>query len=294
MTLLVNLTASEPRALRSLCVGGVLFDAGLDVYRWTDPTGFNGYMTERCEVREQDRKTGKEKITVIKGRRYGIRAWTGDPMRKVRQIMVHHSGGDGRNPSGMFETLWRVRGLSVHFAVEDDGRVFQFLDPEVVAWHGGAANGRSVGIECCLYPTADLDPDYYSPAACARRGNLPHRVEEEVLQGARREVFVMPDVQIEALARLCAALWIAAERHMPPAPSVYFLTPPRFPRPGPGQIAGDIPTRMLPWAPQHVGLVAHMHYTVNKWDPAGLAWYRFEDIVATRFSEFRANLKEVA
>lgn len=297
MSRLVCLVDAPARPARALAVGGVLFDAGLDVYRWDDPAGFNGYMTDRCEVRVEDRKTGKVTTKVIKGRRYGSRTWLGDPLRVVRQFLVHHSGGDGRNPSGMFETLWRQRGLSVPFALEDDGRVWQFLDAREMAWHAGSANKSSVGVECALHPSAEDDPDYYSPANCAKRGNLPHATAEEVLQGVRRTVFVMPDPQVEALARLVAGVWVALgwiaglEKIPDPARVARFAAPPRFPR-----VANDparIPAVVVPNALQHDGLLGHLHVTDHKWDPAGLPWYRLEDLVAARFAEFRANLKEV-
>lgn len=297
MTRLISLVADPPRPARALAVGGVLFDAGLDVYRWDDPAGFNGYTTERCEVRVEDRRTGKVTTKVLKGRRYSSRAALGDPLRAVRQFLVHHSGGDGKNPSGMFETLWRNRGLSVQFALEDDGRVFQFLDAREMAWHAGSANRTSVGVECCLFPDAHANPDYYSPANCAKRGNLPHVRDVQTLQGVTREVFLMPDPQVEALARLVAGTWVALwwvalqETNPDPARVARFAAAPRFPRLGGST---EVPTSVVPGAVEHVGLLGHLHVSDQKWDPAGLSWYRLEDLVAARLAEFRANLKEVS
>lgn len=297
MSRLVTLVDASPRPERALAVGGVLFDAGLVVYRWDGVGGFNGYTTERCEVQEENRKTGKVTTKVIKGRRYGSRAALGDPLRLVRQFLVHHSGGDGRNPGGMFETLWRQRGLSVQFALEDDGRVYQFLDAKEMAWHAGSANRTSVGVECCLFPDAQRNPDYYSPANCERRGNLSHATEVEVLQGMRRKVFLMPDPQVEALARLVAGVWVAlgwhaAQEKIPdPVRVARFSAPPLFPR-DPAD-ASVVPARVVPRATAHDGLLGHLHVSPKKWDPAGLSWYRLEDLVAARFLEFRASLKEV-
>lgn len=297
---LVALTAAAPRPERALAVGGILFDAGLEVYRWDDPAGFNGYMRDRCEIREVNRKTGATRTRVIAGARYNRRAWVGDPIRLVRQFLVHHSGGDGRNPSGMFDTLWRQRGLSVQFALEDDGRVYQFLDARENAWHAGAANRTSVGVECCLYPTADHNPDYYSPENCARRGNLPHAVREEILQGARRQVFVMPAPQQDALARLVAGTWAALgwiaglEKVPDPARVARFAAPPRWPREPEWSLDGTIPRRAIAGWREHAGLLGHLHVTRNKWDPAGLDWEQLEARVAARFVAFREALREVS
>jgi hypothetical protein len=296
MTCLVALTPDPPRFARALAVGGVLFDAGLDVYRWEDSAGFNGYTTERCEVREENRKTGTITTRILKGRRYSSRTMIGDPLRAIRQFLVHHSGGDGKNPSGMFETLWRQRGLSVHFALEDDGRVFQFLDAQQMAWHAGSANTTSVGVECCLCPDAHANPNYYDEANRKRTGNLPHARDVQTLQGVTREVFLMPDPQVAALARLVAGTWVALrwhalrEQNLESVRVARFAAAPRFPRiPG----LNEVPTSVVPNAIAHDGLLGHLHVTDHKWDPAGLSWYRLEDLVAARFAEFCANLKEV-
>lgn len=297
---LIALTSGAPRPERAISIGGVLFDAGLEVYRWDDAKGFNGYTKERCVVSEEDRRTGKTVTRVISGPRYNRRAWVGDPLRMVKQFLIHHSGGDGPDPGTMFQTLWRQRGLSVQFALEDDGRVYQFLDAEENAWHAGQANRTSVGVECCLYPNAGQNPDYYSPANNARRKNLPHEVREEILQGARRTVFVMPAPQQEALARLIAGTWVALgwiagqEKIPDPARVARFASPPRWPR-DPAQIHdGTIPRRLVGFWNQHVGLLGHLHVSRKKWDPAGLDWERLEDSVAALFVEFLAELREVS
>jgi hypothetical protein len=279
---------------RAISVGGVRFDIGVPTFRWNNPKGFNGYTTERCEIKVEDRKTGNVTTKVIKGKRYSKRP--GDSLAGISQIMIHHSGGDGKNPSGMFETLWRQRGLSVHFAVEDDGRIFQFLDAGVKAWHGGSSNDISVGIECCLVPSADDHPDAYNEANRKRTGNLPHDRRPEVLQGVRRTVYVMPAPQVEALARLCAGLWSAIRwfanggdtKSVNADVARKFSASPKFPRVLGAPSGDDIPSCVVSAPTQHVGLIGHLHYTDQKWDPAGLSWYALEQLVAARCSDFRA------
>jgi hypothetical protein len=272
-------------ASRAIAVGGRLFDIGTRVIRWDQPGGFDGYTTARTEWDEEDRKTGKTTHHMVKGRRYGSRAWTGDPLRKIRQFLFHHTGGDGPDPAGMYATLWHRRGLSVQFSAEDDGRIFQYLDAREEAWHAGALNGCSVGCECALFPDAHADPEYYSPANCARRHNVPHARDVETIQGLTRTVFCMPDPQLEAMARLAAGVWAALGFLRPADPR--FAVAPAFPRVGtPPRIADAV----IPKPKDHSGLIAHYHGTVHKWDPAGVKLGELEAATGSFWAQFRAQV----
>jgi hypothetical protein len=253
-------------------LGGVAYDIGTRVIKWDEKGGFNQYLTNRSEVKVEDRKTGKVKTKVISGRRYSKRVMFGDPLKKIRQFFIHHSGGDGRNPSGMYETLQNQRGLSVHFAIEDDGRIYQFLDAIECAWHGGSHNGYSIGVESCLFPDAEAHSDYYSGPELAQRGNIPHTTTVETLQGVRRKVFCFTAPQVEALARLAAGCWVGIGAY----------TAPVFPR-----VGGAIPREVCPGNDKHVGLIGHLQCTDIKWDPAGFPWESFEARVGALFAEMK-------
>ena len=80
---------------------------------------------------------------------------------------LSHSNGNFRKvyekrKIPMFVTHWDVclnsrscfkvlekRGISIHFAIDNDGTIFQFLDMNHIAWHGskGKINSSSVGVE---------------------------------------------------------------------------------------------------------------------------------------------------
>jgi hypothetical protein len=274
----IALAGGEFRMDSAFILSGVAFDIGTRVIKWTESGGFSQYLTNRSEVKVEDRKTGKVTTKVIKGKRYSNRVAFGDPLKAIRQFFIHHSGGDGRNPSGMYETLHNQRGLSVHFAVEDDGRIYQFLDAEECAWHGGGHNGCSIGVESCLFPDAERDPHYYSEPYLTKRGNLPHESRVEVLQGVRRTVFCFTEPQVEALARLAAGCWYGLAML---TKSVAMLnTPPAFPK-----VDGKIPRSVFAGHQQHVGLIGHLQCTDQKWDPAGFPWESFEARVASVFKE---------
>jgi hypothetical protein len=279
----------EVDASRAIAVGGRLFDIGTRVIRWNQPGGFDGYTRAREDWDEEDRKTGKIVHHTIKGPRYSSRAWQGDPLRKIRQLLLHHTGGDGPDPASMYQTLWNRRKLSVQFSAEDDGRIFQYLDAKECAWHGGALNGASIGCECALFPDVNADPDYYSPAGCARRHNLPHDKDVETIQGVTRPVYLMPPGQVEAVARLCAGLWVALGVLRPGDP--LFAAPPLFPRLG---TPPAIPSSVIPKPKDHAGLITHYHATVHKWDPAGVDLGSLEAAIGSFWVQFRAQTQHPA
>jgi len=244
------------------------FDIGVPVFRWMDAGGFDGYTRAKTTVIRRGEERVKRGPRISAGPRR---------MQDISQFVVHHSGGDGKDPSTMYDVLWFQRFLSVQFALEDDGRIYQFLDPTAIAWHAGRANRRSVGVECCLYPDAGARPNYYSEKNCERRGNLPHEVEEQKLQGMNKKVFMMPDVQVESLARLIAAVWLKTGRDMPPM----F---PRVPKNG-----GPIPYEFVDGSLEYEGIVGHFHLTKKKWDPAGLHLATLEERVAQHFLAWKAE-----
>lgn len=266
----------------AIVVGGELVPVGTPVRKWYEPGGFDQYQRNKARVVEEDRRTGKVTERWVTGARFGARAPRG--LGGIRQVFLHHTGGDGDGARNVFETLHNQRKLSVHFVVDDTGFAWQFLDVAECAWHGGAHNGCSVGIECCLYPDAEENPDYYSGARNARTHNLPHRTVRDVIHGRARTVFAFTDPQVEATARIAAGVWYALSRANR-GTSATFAEPPRFPR----DPSGNIPRTVVPNALQHVGLMGHLQATINKWDPAGFPWESFEGRVAGLFGGMRAQ-----
>lgn len=280
--------ADEAVDYGDIVIGGRLYNIGTPIYKWADPEGFSGYQTKAALVEELDRKTGRIKHRTISGRRYSKRK---RGLESISQIMIHHTGGDGNGAGRVFDTLHNQRGLSVHFVIDDDGRVWQFLDCEEKAWHGGKHNDISVGIECNLYPLTDKRPDYYSPERCAKFGNLPHEIREEEIHGRKLRVFCFTDPQVEALARVCAGVWFAVRHHVVTTKErretkigSMLLKPPSFPRDSFG-----IPRTEIMQPKKHIGLIGHLQATSRKIDPAGFPWERFEERVAALYHEFELH-----
>jgi len=158
-----------------IMVAGRLFHTGAPVVLWTDPGGYDAYRTERRFVAwEEASWEATSKVKSLEGpNRYGVRAKVISPetLERVRgggwdlptlqltvtQFVIHYDVcGTSRQ---CFRVLHDMRGLSVHFMLDIDGTIYQTLDLKERAWHAGAANDRSIGIEIAnigAYSDAEL------------------------------------------------------------------------------------------------------------------------------------------
>ncbi len=72
--------------------------------------------------------------------------FTGKPRTQpIRGVVVHYTGGEG-SAQQVYNVL-KSRGLSVHYHIDQKGRVTQYAPYDVVCLHAGPANHWSVGIE---------------------------------------------------------------------------------------------------------------------------------------------------
>jgi len=291
----ISLTGQPFNGDNALVIDGVAFDIGTRVIKWWEAEGFSQYGTKRVVVKTEDMDTGKVKTRTIQGKRYKKRK---RGIFGVSQILIHHSGADRESPKIMHDVLHNQRGLSVQFAHEDDGRIYQFLDAVEAAKHAGSHNQISIGTECCLYPLAAKRPNYYSAANRKRTGNLPHKKKVEILQGSKMKVFCFPDAQVEAVARWAAGLWFALcylrnkdrLNEIGPADELetMFCDAPRFPR----NAKKEIPKKIIKNAKEHIGLIGHLHCSPRKIDPAGFPWNFAEQATHDYFWEFSKNYSE--
>ena len=68
-----------------------------------------------------------------------------DLRKVITQLVIHHDGcGTSKK---CFKVLHEERGLSCHFLIDVDGRIFQTLDLMERAWHATDANDVSIGVE---------------------------------------------------------------------------------------------------------------------------------------------------
>lgn len=264
----------------SIVIRDRAFDIGTRVHKWTEHTGFSSYDENVSRFIREDRST-IPRVRTIKGKRYSSRPLGAE---SISQVLIHHTGGDGNGASRVYNTLHNQRGLSVHFVIDDDGAIWQFLDVEACAWHAGSHNGCSVGIECNLYPFADKRPNYYSEKNRKRRGNLPHDVGIDMIHGREIRVFQFTTRQVEACAKLAAGIWVGLYLV---TRNDRFVAAPRFPL-----IDGAIAKTEIEMPLSHVGLIGHLQCTRRKIDPAGFPWERFEARVSEVVEQmFDSNLE---
>lgn len=161
-----------------------------------------------------------------------------------------------RTPS-LFVTHWDVclsaascynvlkdRGLSVHFSIDNDGTIYQYLDTANIAWHASPANEVSIGVEVsnAFYTKHQ---DWY-----IRNGFGPRPLTKAVKGhgGMIDSHLDFYDAQYEALA----SLWEAVHR----AHGIPLQLPDRF-------------DRTIDWS-DFKGFVNHFHITDRKIDCFGM------------------------
>lgn len=156
--------------------------------------------------------------------------------REPDLILVHDTAGEG-DGIRIYDTLKRD-GLSVEFAIDRDGVIWQFCDPAInYTFHSETESRRSIGVELANYVTPNISSD---------RPTL-----EEPYRSRTREVLGHLAPQHYAMAALVEALL-----------SVFPSIPARVPISSAGPITG----RRLPagWE----GVAGHLHFSDNHGDPA--------------------------
>ena len=264
----------------AFCLNKVYYDIGLPVIKWDDSSGLNSYDTSKSVLFEDDRRTGKKIKKVIKGKRYSRRK---GGVASINKIVQHHTGGFTAQQA--FETLHNQRKLSVQFLTDmrsGEGVIYQPLDAVECAWQAGDLNGSSIGIENVLYPDAEHNPAAYNEKRCKRLGLEPHETGDVYIQGRTREVFLMPEKQIEVLVALTAGIW-AALKHDDILNEKDNFAPPYF-------ITGKFGHPFMDFYKNyksHVGMLFHANSKSSKWDLAGLLdAKKFEQQVSDKFYEF--------
>jgi N-acetyl-anhydromuramyl-L-alanine amidase AmpD len=154
-------------------------DAPNLVVCWFDPNGFDAYSTKPALRMDTAPGATPKQVSELGGEsgevlRYGSRRLAVKSMRIVgtpevgissptrggagflvtdkddlteviTQFVIHHNelGSSERS----FQKLHGERGLSCHFLIDVDGRIFQTLDVMQRAWHATDANDVSIGVE---------------------------------------------------------------------------------------------------------------------------------------------------
>jgi hypothetical protein len=175
--------------------------------------------------------------------------------RSIKQFVIHH---DGCSSADMcFNVLQNERGLSCHFLIDNDGTVYQTVDLSLAAWHAGAWNTNSIGVELCNRGDAKKEPTYYSSG---KHG--PQRRQKACkINGHTYLAHDYTDEQYDALRKLTRALL----RLLPNLPAEYPQT-----SPGVQEWNTMPPSASFSFS----GLIGHYHLIPEKWDPG---YFDFKD-----------------
>lgn len=262
-------TAPSPAAPAGdeIVVAGRRFATGTRVVTWHEPGGYNGYAVKPAH--HGRRTLGRAKAAE--------RAPTLAELQKtVDQFVLHY---DAAGLSRVCFEILKKRGLSVHFLLDVDGTIYQTLDLQERAWHAGASNDRSIGIEIAnigayapgdaktlaawyrlgpagqtrLVPPASVgDPRLLRPGA-GHRPQRPDPVRGRI-HGRELVQYDFTPEQYAALIKLTAALHRAL---------------PRIRLDYPRDRQGRLLTTRLPEAQLagYRGLVGHFHLQLDKLDP---------------------------
>lgn len=254
----------------SIVICGQKFNIGKRVILWDEPNGLNAYDQSKYVIKTQDRKSGKTIKNVISGKRYSSRAsfMNMDKLRSiVTQFFIHHSGMYRSRDT--FQVLHNERKLSVHFILDDDGTLYQTLDLVEKAWHGGANNTMSVGIEIDSRAHANRFPFAYDEAHCKKYGVIPHKKRIDHVQ----DMWIVGYQYTEAQYATLISLAMVLTRFFPQ------ITP-DFPRDSTGRIVKyALPISL---AKSHKGLICHYNNSATKNDAICLDHYRLIGGIKTR------------
>lgn len=285
---------ASSRRGQEIVVAGRYFDIGTPVVLWSDPGGLDAYSEVPAF---EAAPTGPDGLPIRK-RRYGDRGnlpvdvetrvrnegWTPETLAKVaRQFVLHYDvAGTSRQ---CFKILQDRRNLSVHFLLDVDGTIYQSVDLKERAWHAGAANDRSIGIEIAhigAYPAPGhpVMRSWYEPDTDGLKVRFPAWLKET---GIRTPGFVARPERAELLEgeihgkRYWQHDYTAEQRraltHLAAGLHRALGIPLRVPR----DAYGEVRTDALSEAEQagFAGILGHQHVTTNKIDPGpAMDWER--------------------
>lgn len=231
------------------------------------PDGMCGPETYRRIFTEREAAGLRSETIVFCGRHYPIKwgkvvLWSEPGGLRVNDDTHHRVYGAVPRKIGMFVNHWDVclssascvrvlneRKVSVHFAIDNDGTIYQLADMQHVCWHAGnsVVNMASVGVEISNAFYTKYQDTYVKKGF----GPRPIKSGVRVHGGTLEDHLGFYPVQLDALAALWAAVHGAA--------GVPLELPSEINNVSPEVAAG-----------RFRGFVNHYHVTNKKIDCAGL------------------------
>ena len=169
--------------------------------------------------------------------------------RKVKMFLVHW---DACLSSRQMSGVLKERGLSIAFAIDNDGTIYQLMDTKHVAWHARGVNTASVGVEITNAVKLRYQKWYVENGFGKRPLIASAKLNGEVLPA----MLGFYPIQVEALQALIKSVCTAHG------------IPLEVPLDSEGKLVAGVDSRVHRRAFR--GIVGHYHVTTAKQDPAGL------------------------
>jgi hypothetical protein len=169
--------------------------------------------------------------------------------RNLKMFVVHW---DACLSSSAMAGVLEERGLSIPFAIDNDGTIFQLMDTKHVAWHAKGVNTISAGVEIANAVSLKYQSWYVKHGF----GERPI-IKDAVLNGKKiKPMLGFYPVQIEALEALIKAM------------NMGHGIPLKVPTDKFGSLVTEVDERVA--GKNFKGVVGHYHITSRKSDPIGL------------------------
>ena len=262
-----------------ILVDGQAFHTGTRIVLWNEKGGYNAYKFQPTKLAGNANHGARRVLSTEVKNSWVDREepWDLAALQDyVDQFVLHYdSEGFSRR---CFEVLQR-RGLSAHFLLDLDGTIYQTLDLRERAYHAGASNSRSIGIEIAnvgAYGPEEKNewddwissdetgkpvvkiPKVHGDSKLGKNGFVARPIRPEIIEGTiNGRVLLQYDFTAEQYAAL---IKLTATLHR-----VFPLINLDLPRDVYGQpIHEKLPNRALEY---YQGLIGHYHLQEIKIDP---------------------------
>lgn len=208
-----------------------------------------GKKTIRCNGKDVVINWPKVKWGAHYGQYYPDGCYKKQKTRTPKMLVAHWDVCLSTN--SMFDVTMQ-RGISVHFGIDNDGTIHQFLDTKDIAYHAKGVNTVSVGVEICNGVLPKYN-EYY------KKKNLPERsiTSGTKIHGKVLEPYLnFTSEQIEAFKALTLALHKAH--------GIPLVTP----LDKDGELLMGVSDEVV--KNTFKGVIGHYHVTTNKVDPGNL------------------------
>ena len=173
--------------------------------------------------------------------------------RDVRMVITHF---DVCLSAASCKRVLQKKGISSHFAIDNDGTICQMVDPQHEGWHAGkrAVNKAAIGIDI----SNAVYTKYQSWYRKKGFGNRPVLQNVKIHGSKIKECLGFYPVQLESYKVLVKTL------------CKYYGIPLEMPMNSSGKVLRGVEKSVLKG--KFRGIANHFHVTRGKWDTANLDW----------------------